>query len=70
MFGEDFAVGLPDFVPGGYTLSVSGIDVFEQSGSVERSFTITGIRLYIDTSLKLSVSAHACFLIFLWPGMT
>ena len=52
MSGEDFTLGLPDFVPGGYTLFVSGIDVFEQSGSVEHSFTITGREgTVIDTSL-------------------
>ena len=42
VFGEDFTVGLPNFVPGAYSLSVSATDVFEQSASVERSFTIIG----------------------------
>ncbi len=69
MFGEDFAVGLPDFVPGGYTLSVSGIDVFEQSGSVERSFTITGI---LTRLCQIECVSTCMFLniIILWPGMT
>ncbi len=60
MSGEEFTFGLPDFVPGGYTLSVSGIDVFEQLGSLERSFTITDGRGTLTRLCKWSICQSVC----------
>lgn len=59
MFKEDFIVTITDFSPGAYNLSVSAIDVFEQSATVVLPFNIVG-KSDLENLMKSPKSTWYC----------